>query len=193
MAFCSRALLRLFADYASEESDKRRLLELCSRQGASEYASLIREASVSPLDILLTFPSVSIPVESLIEHLPRLSPRSYSLASSPLSSPDSLDIVFNVIEIPKGSGRAFDRKGLCSGWLEELCNTPGEHRIPISLHNNMNKFHLSAEDHDPIIMVGPGTGVAPFRGFLQHLKLSKDGRKSILLFGCRNRTLDYIY
>uniref|UniRef100_A0A0K2U4Z1 Methionine synthase reductase n=1 Tax=Lepeophtheirus salmonis TaxID=72036 RepID=A0A0K2U4Z1_LEPSM len=188
-----KQLLRLFAEYASNETEKRRLQELCSKQGANEYLSFIREPGVSPLDILLTFSSISIPFEILLEHLPRLTPRAYSIASSYLSSKTCFDIVFTVVDIPVGKGRVFSRKGLCTGWFEDhvLPNKSPGSLLYISSRPN-NKFHLK-NDTCPIIMVGPGTGVAPFRGFLQHLNLSKDERKSILLFGCRNRNLDYIY
>lgn len=79
-----KPLIRILADCASAETDKRRLLELCSMQGSEDYTNLIRQPNLNILDLLNSFPSCKLPVERLLEQLPRLLARPYSICSSPL-------------------------------------------------------------------------------------------------------------
>ena len=79
-----QALIRVLAEFASSETEKRRLLELCSVQGSEDYTELIRKPNINVLDLLNSFPSCQPPIESLFEHLPRLLARPYSLSTSPL-------------------------------------------------------------------------------------------------------------
>ncbi|GMS92940.1 hypothetical protein PENTCL1PPCAC_15115, partial [Pristionchus entomophagus] len=75
----TRSLLRFMADSATDDTDKRRLLELCSVQGVLEYHTYLRQAALSLVDVLLAFPSIAAPIERFIETLPRLLPRPYSI------------------------------------------------------------------------------------------------------------------
>lgn len=145
--------------------------------------------------LLQTFPSCKPPVERLIEHLPPLQPRPYSISSSPLLNTE-LHITISVIQVNE------QLKGICSGWLEkkmenfiknqENCTIPFYFRKP-------NLFRLPEELETPMIMIGPGTGVAPFIGFLQHLQLKKKESSSlqlgqnVLIFGCRYSDGDFLY
>ncbi|KAJ8311185.1 hypothetical protein KUTeg_011262 [Tegillarca granosa] len=76
------ALIRSLVEFTTNQSEKRRLQELCSKQGADHYSKFIRESRISLLDLLLTFPSCNPPVERILEHLPRLQPRPYSVCRS---------------------------------------------------------------------------------------------------------------
>ncbi|XP_063138782.1 methionine synthase reductase isoform X4 [Rattus norvegicus] len=115
-----KAFLRALSDYTSDATEKRRLQELCSKQGAADYNRFIRDASVCLLDLLLTFPSCQPPLNLLLEHLPKLQPRPYSCASSSLLHPDKLHFVFNIVELPSNTTAASLRKGVCTGWLATL-------------------------------------------------------------------------
>lgn len=177
-----KAFLRALSDYTSDATEKRRLQELCSKQGAADYNRFIRDASVCLLDLLLTFPSCQPPLNLLLEHLPKLQPRPYSCASSSLLHPDKLHFVFNIVELPSNTTAASLRKGVCTGWLATLVapflqpNTEvltADHSDALAPEilispRATNSFHLPDDLSAPIIMVGPGTGVAPFVGFLQH-------------------------
>ncbi|KAJ8306916.1 hypothetical protein KUTeg_015000 [Tegillarca granosa] len=79
-----KALIRSLVEFTTNQSEKRRLQELCSKQGADHYSKFIRESRISLLDLLLTFPSCNPPVERILEHLPRLQPRPYSVCRSEL-------------------------------------------------------------------------------------------------------------
>ncbi|KAL3837612.1 hypothetical protein ACJMK2_022958 [Sinanodonta woodiana] len=220
-----KALLRALVESTDVESQKRRLQELCSKQGSEEYTQFIRQTSVTILDILNTFPSCNPPIETLIEHLPRLSPRPYSASSSSLLTPKELEFVFNVMDIPQQDGRTYFRKGVCTGWLDHITkqiqtpvSRPGSEgddvvprnqdnsisckcsqiRIPVYARSNQ-QFHMPEDLSVPLILVGPGTGVAPFVGFLRHRLGRKQQDPSLklgevwLIFGCRHKKKDFLY
>lgn len=208
-----KAFLRALVDCTSNAAEKRRLQELCSKQGAADYNLLIREASACLLDLLLAFPSCHPPLSLLLEQLPRLQPRLYSCASSSLLHPGKLHFVFNILEYPSPTTAAAQRKGVCTGWLATLVapflqpNTEAPHtdrpdalapEILISPRAT-HSFRLPDDPSAPIIMVGPGTGIAPFIGFLQHReKLQEqnpDGNFGAmwLFFGCRHKDRDYLF
>lgn len=208
-----KAFLRALVDCTSNAAEKRRLQELCSKQGAADYNLFVRDASACLLDLLLAFPSCHPPLSLLLEHLPRLQPRPYSCASSSLLHPGKLHFVFNILECPSPTTAAAPRKGVCTGWLATLVapflqpNTEALHtdhpdalapEILISPRAT-HSFRLPDDPSAPIIMVGPGTGVAPFIGFLQHReKLQEqhpdgDFGATWLFFGCRHKDRDYLF
>ena len=217
-----KPLLRMLAEYTSRSCEQRRLLELVSKQGAGEYTRHVREARLSTLDLLLLFRSCRPPVTILLEHLPRLLPRPYSAASSPLATPNHLTFVFNVIEIPQGNGIIFSRQGVCTGWLASLASNNYEYDKPtftsaldakdveqalnsltltshedifinIYLRSNQS-FRPPVDTSTPVVMVGPGTGVAPFLGFLRHRqKVGMGTGEWWLFYGCRHKDKDYLY
>ncbi|XP_045651891.1 methionine synthase reductase isoform X2 [Ursus americanus] len=147
------------------------------------------------------------------EHLPKLQPRPYSCASSNLSHPGKLHFIFNIVEFLSTTTMEVLRKGVCTGWLAAVVaailrpdtrvsraegGTAPAPQISISPRTT-NFFHLPSDPSAPIIMVGPGTGIAPFIGFLQHReKLQEqhpDGHFGAmwLFFGCRHKDRDYLF
>ncbi|NWS97777.1 MTRR reductase, partial [Mionectes macconnelli] len=208
-----KAFLRALVECTSDAGEKRRLQELCSKQGASDYMRFIRDSNVCFLDLLHAFPSCKPSLNLLIEHLPKLQARSYSVSSSNLYQPGKLCFVFNIVEFPACPARPTSRKGVCTGWLAELVapllhpskntlNTKGENfsteKIPIFPRPN-NTFHLPTDPSVPFIMVGPGTGISPFIGFLQHRQKLREQHtdwefgETWLFFGCRHRDRDYLF
>ncbi|ODN06116.1 Methionine synthase reductase [Orchesella cincta] len=223
-----KIFLRLLAEYTSEENEKSKLLELCSRQGSTAFEETIRFASLSLLDLLLTFPSCMPPVEALLEHLPRLIPRAYSISSSPLTNANEFTFAFNVATFSKENGRQYERLGICTGWLSQKGrsllkkSSSGSDNIDSDLDAAMSALTIKSENEDvdsneeiivyrrknqnfrlpedikaPIVMVGPGTGVAPFIGFIQHRAILKEKGESagdmFLYFGCRYKAKDFLY
>ncbi|XP_051654951.1 methionine synthase reductase isoform X3 [Manacus candei] len=147
------------------------------------------------------------------EHLPKLQARSYSVSSSNLYQPGRLCFVFNIVEFPACPARPVSRKGVCTGWLAELVSpllhpnkntldTKGEsfstEKISIFPRPN-NTFHLPADPSVPFMMVGPGTGISPFIGFLQHRQKLREQHtdwefgETWLFFGCRHQDRDYLF
>ncbi|KAM9304410.1 methionine synthase reductase [Morus bassanus] len=213
-AIPKKAFLRALVECTSDAGEKRRLQELCSRQGASDYTRFVRESNVCLLDLLHAFPSCKPSLNLLIEHLPKLQARSYSVSSSNLYQPGKLCFVFNIVEFPACPARPVSRRGVCTGWLAELV-TPLLHpnkdsldtkggssssteKISIFAHPN-NTFHLPADPSVPFMMVGPGTGISPFIGFLQHRQKLREEHtdwefgETWLFFGCRHKDRDYLF
>ncbi|XP_071592803.1 methionine synthase reductase isoform X1 [Heliangelus exortis] len=208
-----KAFLRALVECTSDAGEKRRLQELCSRQGASDYTQFIRDSNVCLLDLLRAFPSCKPSLNLLIEHLPKLQARSYSVSSSNLYQPGRLRFVFNIVEFPACPTRPVARKGVCTGWLAELVapllhpnkntlDTKGistsTEKISIFSRPN-NTFHLPADPSVPFVMVGPGTGISPFIGFLQHRQKLREEHtdwefgETWLFFGCRHQDRDYLF
>lgn len=114
--------LRMVAEHTEEAGERRRLLELCSSQGSPEMVEFVKRPGLSPLDVLAAFPSAKPPLHRLIEHLPRLQPRPYTVASARPSHARRVRFAFSQVDVPAGDGRAFSRKGLATGFL--LAQTP---------------------------------------------------------------------
>ncbi|KAK3105641.1 hypothetical protein FSP39_002493 [Pinctada imbricata] len=216
-----KAFLRALVDCTTDPDESRRLQELCSKQGATDYNKYIREAGVSILDLLSAFPSCCPSVDRIMEFLPRLQPRPYSVCSSPLTEPTILEVVFNVVEITKESGRSFHRQGVCTGMIDRMTQglqteyksllSPLDSverlkiddvpRTQLSIFGRTNQsFHPPDDLSVPIIMIGPGTGVAPFIGFCRHREAMRskmaDASKygaTWLFFGCRHQSRDFLY
>ena len=195
-----RVFFRLLADYCFNDDEFRQLLRISSRQGAEEYNQL-REKMLTLLDVLNMFPSCDPPVERLLENLPILLPRPYSFASSPLDDDGKFSFVFNVVNIPEDETR-LARKGVATGWfekhMEDVNHEVREIRIPAFLRSNTS-FRMPDDPRIPLILIGPGTGVAPFVGFLRHRRQLKKKDSSIvfgsvhLLFGCRTESNDFLF
>lgn len=137
-------------------------------------------------DLLSDFPA-KLSAQELINILRPLQPRLYSIASSPKANPGELHLAVGVVEYQHG-GRT--RRGTCSGYLSEIDGN--KDKIPVFIEKNPN-FRLPENDETPIIMVGAGTGVAPYRAFVQHREQSAKRGKSWLLFGNRNFETEFLY
>ncbi|KAJ1798056.1 hypothetical protein LPJ59_002746 [Coemansia sp. RSA 2399] len=210
-----KQLLRALADYCSEPVDRDRMLYLSSRQGGATFDELRRQ-SPALVDILHAFPSCAPPTERLLDLLPPLAPRSYSICNAPQRDAGVWRFAFNVVEYElevvdpfssdeDGSKRnpvRVNRRGVCTPWLERLCkNVDASESVSVlvSLRPNLNGFRLPPpSDPRPVLMIGPGTGVAPFIGFLEQraAELEADGCQAPLtwlFFGCRSSTDDYLF
>lgn len=137
------------------------------------------------IDLFLEFPQDGIEAQALVGLLRAMPPRLYSIASSLKAHPDEVHLTVAVVRY-EGHGRK--RKGVCSSYLAERV---GE-SIPCYLHPNKN-FKLPENPDTPIIMVGPGTGIAPFRAFVEERRATGATGKNWLFFGDRSASTDYLY
>lgn len=128
-----------------------------------------------------------IDFENFISLLRPITPRLYSIASSPIDKPEEIDLTIAVEKYTIG-GKEYG--GLCTNFLLDGKIKIGD-KVPIFLHKN-SSFRLPEKSCD-IIMVGPGTGIAPFRSFIKERQLTKDCGRNWLFFGSRTRDHDFYY
>ena len=175
-----KTFVRMLADHCSDAREQHVLSLLSSRDGRDQFRVFVEAQRLTLLDLLALFPSCNPPLAALLSALPPLQPRYYSIASSPLQHPESIVIALSVVTyVAEASSDAatarVQRRGLCSHWLERRCAAhldpaiavPAVTGIPV-FRKPTRDFRLPGNLERPIVMVGPGTGVAPFVGFLQH-------------------------
>ena len=189
-------LLKELAQYATNEEEKKQLQLMGSstEEGKHSYNSFIRDQCRDFVNLLEHFLSLKPPLDHVMELMPRLQARYYSISSSPKLYPNSIHVTCTVVEYETKDGR--HRKGVCTNWLmSKLVTEEVKPRVPIFVRKS--QFRLPFKFQTSIIMIGPGTGLAPFRGFIQERDYyRKEGRqvgKSILYYGCRRRAEDYLY
>ena len=191
----TRAQLATLAEYAKDDAERQTLRALGGGAEAGEagYQEQVLAPRKSVLDLLDDFPSCAPPFEVFLELLPPLRPRYYSISSSPLVTPETCSITVGVLDQSTRNGRGVFR-GVCSNYLAGLS-------ADATLYGFIRKptipFNPPENPHAPMIMVGPGTGVAPFRGFLQERATLKEHGvpigPSLLFFGCRDPLQDFLY
>ena len=139
------------------------------------------------LDLLLQFPNAEFSAAEFIALLKPLQHRAYSISSSGKAHPDTVHLTVASVRYD-AHGR--DHKGVCSTYLADLVGEETDVRVFFTPNNN---FRVPNDNSLPMIMVGPGTGIAPFRAFLQEREFRKANGKNWLLFGDRNASTDFIY
>jgi cytochrome P450/NADPH-cytochrome P450 reductase len=160
---------------------------------AERYRSDILGKRKSVFDLLEEHPACELPFHAYLEMLSLLAPRYYSISSSPSGDPARCSVTVGVVEGPASSGRGV-YKGICSNYLAG--RRAGE-TIHATVRETKAGFRLPDDPSVPIVMIGPGTGLAPFRGFLQErAALKADGADlgpAMLFFGCRHPDQDFLY
>lgn len=139
------------------------------------------------VDLLLAHPTVKFSPAEFIGLLKKISPRLYSISSSPKAHSGQVHITVNVLRY---ESLARLRKGVCSTFLADRvsANQP----LPVFMHSNKN-FRPPTDPAAPMIMVGPGTGIAPFRGFLHERAATGAKGKNWLFFGDQRSATDFMY
>ncbi len=143
-------------------------------------------ADADLLDLLEAFPSARPPLADLLRSLPPLRPRLYSIASSQRVTPNEVHLCVAVV---RDTRRGRLRHGIASGFLADRAVRHG----PVRAFIQTSHFRLPADPRTHIIMCGPGTGIAPFRAFLQERAALGIKGRTWLLFGERQRAHDFIY
>lgn len=138
------------------------------------------------IDFLIEHPSARFAPQEFVGLLTKLQPRLYSVASSLRAHPDQVHFIVDVVRY-ESHGRM--RKGVCSSFLAERADD-----VPVPVFPAVAKhFHLPEDPETPIIMIGPGTGVAPFRAYLQERKATGAKGKNWLFFGAQHESCDFAY
>ncbi|KAK2079618.1 hypothetical protein QBZ16_002013 [Prototheca wickerhamii] len=176
-----RTFFEVLRQCASVEHERERLGYFCSADGFDNWILYNREEGTTVLEVLRDFPSARPTLSWLLSSAPRLQPRAFSIASSPRGGALALTVGVVRWKTP----RRRRRQGLCSGWLAGLAEGA---RVPIWTEQGDLRF--PPDPQTPLLLVGPGTGVAPMRAVLQHrAMLKKEGQETgpaLLFFGCRS-------
>ncbi|XP_071945021.1 nitric oxide synthase 1-like isoform X2 [Antedon mediterranea] len=187
--------LALLANFTDNEDDKKYLNTLAA--GTSLYEDWKFEHHPNLAEILEEYSTVEIPASLLIAELPMLKPRYYSISSSPRMFPGEIHLTVAVVIYTTREGQGVEHNGVCSTWL----STRKQGDEVAAYTKSASTFHIPSNPSTPVVMIGPGTGIAPFRGFWQDRvhyltdkqnngKLSADWK---LYFGCRRSDMDHIY
>ncbi|EDW87914.1 NADPH--cytochrome P450 reductase isoform X1 [Drosophila yakuba] len=189
-------ILKELAEYCTDEKEKELLRSMASisPEGKEKYQSWIQDACRNIVHILEDIKSCRPPIDHVCELLPRLQPRYYSISSSAKLHPTDVHVTAVLVEYKTPTGRI--NKGVATTYLKNK-QPQGSEEVKVPVFIRKSQFRLPSKPETPIIMVGPGTGLAPFRGFIQERQFLRDEGKtvgeSILYFGCRKRSEDYIY
>jgi len=186
-----RAALGALAAFASDPAQAERLRHLAAPEGKADFQAWAVAPGRTLLEAMQEFPSAKPPLGAFFGSVAeRVQPRFYSISSSPKAHPGAVHITCSVVRERKGTGRLH--LGVASTWLGRL--PPGA-EVPMWVRKST--FKLPASLESPIVMIGPGTGLAPFRGFLQERQAAKDRGQALgqamLFFGCRKAKHDFIY
>lgn len=140
------------------------------------------------IDVLATRVDVKLEPAAFVRTLKKLQPRLYSISSSPRAHPGQVHLTVGAVRYEIG-GRA--RKGVCSTFLADRAQV-GETRVGVFVHSN-KAFRPPVTGDTPMIMVGPGTGIAPFRAFLHERRATGARGKNWLFFGDQRAATDFLY
>lgn len=195
-------LRRALTEIYSLATPPRRLIETLAGRGAADLAPLLDRANAEAfkqyvggwneahdvLDVLEEHPAICLTPSELVESLRKTLPRLYSIASSLKSHPGQVHLL--VVSV-RYAIRNRDRLGVCSTWLAE--RLPVGETSEMYLQNQQRHFSMPADPAAPMIMIGPGTGLAPFRAFLEERRAAGAPGRNWLFFGEQRRATDFFY
>lgn len=181
----ARKILETLAAKATDAGDKAKLAVLLAPEGKDQLAGYLEDREF--IDLLTEFPSAKLTPQEFVDHLRKLMPRLYSIASSPKLHPTEVHLTVAVVRYETNHR---SRVGVCSTFLADrvaLNDTP----VPVFVSDS--HFGVPEDGAKDIIMVGPGTGIAPFRAFVQERVATGATGRNWLFFGDQHRATDYLY
>ena len=179
-------LLKTLVEKATAADEKAKLEELVAPENKDALKPWLEQRQY--IDILTEFPSAKLSPQELVDLQRKLMPRLYSIASSPRVSPQGVHLTVAIVRY-ETNGR--DRVGVASSFMADRVDV-GETPVPVFVANS--HFGLP-EDHasKDIIMVGPGTGIAPFRAFVQERAGQGGSGRNWVFFGDQHEATDFLY
>ena len=180
----SKILQTLFVK-VEDSAERAKLASLLAPEAKDQLVAYLEEREY--IDILAEFSSAKLTVQEFVDHLRKLVPRLYSIASSPREFPDEVHLTVAVVRYETNQRRRF---GVCTTFMAD--RTPvGAAPVPVFIFHS--HFGPPANSSKDVIMVGPGTGVAPFRAFVQDRVAAGATGRNWLVFGDQQRAGDFLY
>lgn len=180
-----RSTMHTLSLISENELEKEKLREFSNPEGQEELYDYINRPKRNILEVLADFPHTinKMNINLLFEIMSPIKPRPYSIASSSKAIPNNVQILVAVVKFK--TRLVEPRFGLCSKWLASLKTND---KVIFWLQKGTFRFQINK----PMILIGPGTGIAPFRSLLLDMIMEKEDLKEcVLFFGCRNKDKDY--
>ncbi|GAQ81743.1 NADP/FAD dependent oxidoreductase [Klebsormidium nitens] len=188
-----RYFFEVLAHFATAEHEIERLQYFATAEGRDDLYRYNQRERRTVVEVMDDFPSANLPLEWILQVVPRLKARAFSISSSLLAHPRQAHVTVAVVRFQTPYKRT--RVGLCSHWLASLEPHPSQPvRLPVWVSKGFLKL---PPPNVPMVMVGPGTGCAPFRSFLEErTELERNGTPGapcMFFFGCRREKGDFLY
>ena len=181
----TKKILETFAAKTTDSKEQAQLAGLLAADAAEAREAFLEQREY--IDLIEEFPGVKLGAQELVDHLRRLMPRLYSIASSPVLHPSQVHLTVAPVRYESNGRRRY---GVCSTFLADRV-TRRKTSIPVFVAES--HFGLPEDSTKDIIMVGPGTGVAPFRAFTQERVATQATGRNWLFFGDQHEATDYLY
>jgi len=198
---------------AKNESEKKQLQHLLSKEGKTDMRKLIDEEKLNYADLMQLFPSARVPLEYVIDFVLPIKPRLYSIASAPEMFPDQIQLC--IVQEDWNTSKGEERHGQSTWFVRNqhpglvwgnytssenptpFGTLPSDQAPKIPIRVNPAVVHVTEDLTTPLVMVGLGTGLAPFRAFIQQRKVAQQQGRSVgpmaLYFGARFEKTEYLY
>jgi sulfite reductase (NADPH) flavoprotein alpha-component len=181
----TRKFVEALAAKATGEGDRTRLAALLVPEAKDQLAGWLEDREF--VDLLAEFPSARLSPQELVDFMRKLMPRLYSIASSPKPHPTEVHLTVAVVRYETNHR---SRVGVASTFLAERAAL---NATPVPVFVSDSHFGVPADGSRDIIMVGPGTGIAPFRAFMQERVATHASGRNWVFFGDQHRATDFLY
>lgn len=219
----SREFVGQLARWATKPEDRARLAFFSKPEGRGEWQEWAVQPRRSLVEVLQEFSSVKPPLGAFLELAPRLKPRQYTIASSSVAHPRRIHLAVSIVREPKEArDPTREHMGVCTHYMQGVRPHRTEDGVVVGpaatgagtgtgaadqtgpwptmrVFVTTSHFELPPDPRLPVVLVGPGTGIAPMRAFLQERAIQRERLgadavgETVLFFGCRRRDEDYIY
>ncbi|KAI9316606.1 hypothetical protein BX666DRAFT_2019230 [Dichotomocladium elegans] len=181
-----RSFFEMLAHFTKDDNQTERLRYFATPEGQDDMYKYCQRPRRTLAEVMFDFKPAEIPLNYILDVFPLIRPRSFSIASSLQAHPAEIDLCIAIVKYKTKIRKV--RRGVCTKWIATL--KPGDviERVRIT----KGTMRLPPSPDIPLIAIGPGTGVAPMRAFMEQ-RILDGGKENVLIFGCRYRDKDYHY